>query len=359
MDSHPFLINLSALMQRPTGISVYARNILPALKPLDPLVLTSSEIPGFRHCAIPDHLSPEFGSKGHLKRLLWLQRELPQHYTKFNSHLIFSPLPEAPIFRGCRYVVTVHDVIPLRFPRHFSPLTNFFRFYVPFVLSQAQHILCDSESTARDVHDYYGIPKHRLSPILLAYDVEHFRPSAEEGEGRYFVYLGRQDTYKNLHRLLAAFAQTVSRHEADLWLVGPSDPRYTPNLKRQAHELDISHRVHLLEYVQYQELPQILQGAIALLFPSLWEGFGLPVLEAMACGTPVVTSRVASLPEVTGDAALLIDPYRVDQLADAIQRLVQEPALRQQLRAAGLARAQLFSWQRTGQQTLEVLQNFL
>ncbi|MFM6278275.1 MAG: glycosyltransferase, partial [Dolichospermum sp.] len=135
--------------------------------------------------------------------------------------------------------------------------------------------------------------------IPLGYDPCHFQ-FLNLPTKNYFLYIGRQDPYKNLQRLITAFSALPNRNNYELWLVGPSDKRYTPLLEKQVKELEINHLVKFLNYVPYNELPIIINQAIALVFPTLWEGFGLPVLEAMACGTPVITSNISSLPEVAG-----------------------------------------------------------
>lgn len=352
------LVNLSILLNQPTGISVYAQSVLPFFSRLDPIVFAQAPVSNFRFSNIPPGLSPNFGSRGHLKRLWWLQREMPRHCDR--RHLMFSPSPEAPLFAGCRFIVTAHDVTPLRFPKFFPiPLVLYFRHYVSQVLRQAEHVICNSISTARDISDFYGVPAHKLTPILLAYDRQNFRP-CDVPLGNYFLYIGRHNSHKNLTRLISAFSQ-ISKVNSDveLWLVGPEDQRYTPDLVAQAESLHIKSRVRFLNYIAYDQLPSLLGGAIALTLPSLWEGFGLPALEAMACGTPVITSNVASLPEVVGDAAILIDPYDVSELADAMLTVEGDSHLRQQLSSAGIRRANSFSWEQTGQQTVDVLEQFL
>ena len=352
------LVNLSVLLDQPTGISVYAQNVLPSFRRLDPVVFAQAPVSDFKFSQIPYGLSPDFGSRGHAKRLWWLQREMSCYC--HCSHLIFSPSPEAPLFTGCRFIVTAHDVTPLRFPKYFPiPLVIYFRYYVNQVLQQAEHVICNSVSTARDIADFYGVPAHKLTPISLAYDKQNFRP-CDVPLGNYFLYIGRHSTHKNLVRLISAFSQ-VSKVNSDveLWLVGPEDQRYTPALVAQAESLGITSRVRFLNYVAYDQLPSLLGGAIALTFPSLWEGFGLPVLEAMACGTPVITSRLSSLPEVTGEAAILIDPYNVDELADSMRIVSSNSQLRQRLRVAGIERARLFSWEKTGQRTVDIVRGYL
>jgi glycosyltransferase involved in cell wall biosynthesis len=360
------LVNLSFLFDKPTGLSVYAKNLFPYLKTLDPTLLTATKIPDFSCYQIPNNLTPAQGSKGHFNRLLWTQFQLPKIYQKLQSSLLFSPIPEAPLYnKKCNFVVTVHDLIPLRFPKRFSPLIPYFKYYIPQVLQQAKHIICDSQATADDMVNFYKIPAHKITIILLAFDQNNFQPinlndrQLNKVYKPYFIYIGRPDPHKNLTRIIKAFAQLKNNQDLELWLVGAEDPRYTPKLQELAQELNIKQQIKFLDYVSYEQLPVIINQALALVFPSLWEGFGLPVLEAMACGTPVITSKISSLPEVAGDGAILIDPYNIQELNSAMESLVNDQNLRIQLKEAGLKRASQFSWEKTGNHTVEILQQFL
>ncbi len=355
-------INLALLMEKPTGISNYGLNLVPQLRSLQPHLLTAQaqQFPGFDCYPTPAHLTPEFGSRGHVQRLLWTQTVLPKILQTDGgtaSPLLFSPVPEMPLWRGCRTVVMVHDFIPLRFPRGRSPLTQYFRWVVPQVLSQAVHIICNSEQTAADVVQFGQVPAAKVTPIPLAYDASHFRP-LNLPRRNYFLYLGRFDPYKNLATLLRAFARLQSSN-CELWMAGSPDPRFTPGLRQQAKELGIADRLRWLEYVPYGELPRLLNEAIALVFPSLWEGFGLPVLEALGCGTPVIAGAVASLPEVGGDGVLWVEVEKGEAIAAGMERLLREPQLGEQLSRAGLRQARRFSWEKTGEATARVLEGFL
>ena len=361
--SNQLLINLSFLLSKPTGISTYAANLIPYLNSLEPTLLTANPLEDFNCYFIPPDLTPAQGTKGHIKRLLWTQFQLPKMYRQLNSSLLFSPIPEAPLHSKCRYVVMCHDLIPLRFPRQLSPLTNYFRYVVPWVLQGAEHIICNSQATAKDITKYYGITEQKITPILLAYDRQNFRYLEETRQNflnnnPYFLYIGRQDPYKNLHRSLAAFAAIPSK-DYQFWLAGAADPRFTPKLQEHSQELGIADRVKFLNYVPYEELPILLNNADALVFPTLWEGFGLPVLEAMACGTPVITSNLASLPEITGDAAILVNPYEVAEITDAMNKIANDPSWRSRLSKLSLQQAQKFSWQQTAQATQAVLIRYL
>ncbi len=356
MLSSQLLVNLSFLMQKPTGISVYAGNLFPYLKSLNPTLLTSQQIPDFNCYLIPDNLTPNQGKKGHFNRLMWTQWTLPKIYNKLEGDLLFSPIPEVPLSSKLRSIIVIHDVIPLRFKNKFSPLFPYFNYYIPQVASQAKHIICDSVATAKDVHQYYHIPINKITPILLGYNNQHFRPLNLPTKN-YFLYLGRQESYKNVHRLISAFSTIPKDYE--LWIVGSTDHRYAMQLKSQIKELELTERVKFLDYVNYDQLPIIINSAIALVFPSLWEGFGLPVLESMGCGTPVITSNLSSLPEITGDAAILINPYNIEEIAAAMQSIINDSQLRNDLSNASIIRASQFSWEKTGQSTVELLQQFL
>jgi glycosyltransferase involved in cell wall biosynthesis len=356
--SNYLLINLSFLFAKPTGITTYAANLFPHLQFLKPTLLVGRDITNYTCYPVPRNLTPEQGTQGHFRRLLWTQWQLPGIYEKLRSRLLFSPIPEAPLYSNCRYVVMVHDLIPLRFPRRLSPLTPYFRYYIPQVLAQAEHIICNSAATARDLTDFFQIPEKKITSILLAYDTNHFR-FLDLSSRNYFLYIGRHDPYKNLQSLIDAFAALPSCRDYELWLAGSPDQRYTPSLKAKVEQLGISNQVKFLDYVPYDQLPTIINQAIALVFPSLWEGFGLPVLEAMACGIPVITSNLSSLPEVAGNAALLVNPYNTGEITEAMQAVATDSALRSRLRTLGLNRASQFSWAKTGLATAEVLKQYL
>ena len=357
--SYPLLVNLAVLSPKPTGISIYAQQVVPHLRSLHPLLLSPQDLPeaaAIAHRTIPANLSPAHGSPGHLRRLLWTQFQLPLLYHQYRSTLIFAPLPEIPLGLGCRSVAMVHDLIPLRFPNPKSALTLYFRQVLPWVLRRSVHLICNSHATAQDVITQFRIPETKITPIPLAYDRAHFRPLNLPRQN-YCLYIGRPDPHKNLPRIIQALAQGPG--DLELWIVGGHDRRYTPQIQALSDTLGLGQRLKFLDYVPYSDLPQLYSQAIALIFPSLWEGFGLPVLEAMACGTPVITSNCSALPEVAGEAAILVDPYNVGEIAAAIQAIVQDSGLAQQLVNAGLQQAQKFSWTQTGQATAQVLAQLL
>jgi glycosyltransferase involved in cell wall biosynthesis len=353
--NNQLLINLAFLGTKYTGLTTYTKNLIPQLVNLNPTLITSNYYPDFINYPVSANLTQEKGTQGNIKRLIWTETQLYKTYQKQKYSLIFTPIPEAPIYHNCRYVVTVHDLIPLRFPK-LSPLTFYNKYYLPQVLKKATHIITVSEATAKDIYNFFSISLDKITVIASGYDQNNFRP-LNLATRPYFLYLGRYDPHKNISRLITAFSQIAPEYQ--LLIVGQFDPRFTPPLQQQVKALGISERVKFLNYISYEELPRLLNQAIALVYPSLWEGFGLPVLEAIACGTPVITSNLSSLPEVTGDAAILINPHNIDEMRDAMQTIANDEQLRLKFKSLSLQRAKLFSWEKTGKKTLEILQRFL
>lgn len=222
---------------------------------------------------------------------------------------------------------------------------------------RADVIIAASQSTRSDIFRELGIPpedEHRVTVIYHGVAPE-FRPAPRvPGKNRTILYVGRLDPYKNVTRLVEAFAQIApDLPDVRLHILGPDDPRY-PEARRRAEELGVAARVAWSGHVSGAELLRAYQQADVYALASRYEGFGLTVLEAMACGTPVVCTNVSSLPEVAGDAALLVPPDDTRALADALRRVLSDPALWKELSDKGPQQAARFTWRSTAEQTLEV-----
>jgi glycosyltransferase involved in cell wall biosynthesis len=277
-----------------------------------------------------------------------------------------------PVLWFGKAIVTIHDIHPVLFPRHWNrPGTRVsylaLRAHIPLALRRATRIVVPSAYVGRTITDRFGVPAGRIAVTPEAADPFFFAPPPREdveaaerrfGSGPFFLYVGALAPLKNLVRLVEAFAhfrRDAAGHSARLLLVGMEAGRYwQDSVAPLIQRLDLAEAIVRASFVEEPMLRALYGRATALVLPSLAEGFGLPVLEAMACGTPVVISHAAALREVAGDAALHVDPDDPGELALVMRRLVAEPELRATLSARGRARAASFSWERTARQTLAV-----
>lgn len=336
---------------RQTGISRYVERLLAALPaalaPDDALVVLRSD----------DAIAARPG-----RRAAWEQAVLPIVARRRRLDVLHAPVNVVPLLVPCPLVVTIHDlaylrrpeVVPARRRRYFETLTR-------WSVRRARRVLAVSESTKRDIIELLGVSPERVAVTPLAAD-ERFRPlpSADLDRFRrtagiarpYVLYVGTVEPRKNLPALLRAFDRIAPDVPHDLVILGP-DGWMTAAFYETLGAIRAGDRVRRQEFVAAEELPAWYGAADLFAFPSLYEGFGLPVVEAMACGTPVVTANVSSLPEVAGEAAVTVPPEDEAALAEAMARVLTDPALAASLRIRGIARAGTFSWSRTAELTVE------
>lgn len=265
---------------------------------------------------------------------------------------------------GARYIVTIHDVIPWSFPGVSTKLdTLIYRRWLPSRLPHADAIITISEATKADLVNYMKIAPEKIHVTPLGVRPV-YHPSAKDDIERvrrelnlpphYILFVGNVEARKNLVRVLQAFARLREKGIAEkMVVVGPQKWKYA-HIMQALTDLKIEEDVLFTGYINEADLPIIYSAADVFVFPSLYEGFGLPPLEAMACGAPVLTSNVSSLPEVVGDAAVKVDPYDVEAITDGLTRLLTDTAFHQTMHERGLAHAVQFTWQRTASATLTI-----
>lgn len=316
-------------------------------------------------------------SESHLKLVskilrfpyLWTQVRLPLELWLSPQDAYFFPSPALPLlYQPAKSVITVHDVAFLFFPDCFSPmLRGWLRIATMRGTSKAKKIIAVSESTRQDLITYYGIAAEKI--VVVHHGVhEMFRPlqtqieavkTTYRIEGPYILCIGTLQKRKNIPRLLHSFSILKHQHNIPhkLVLVGQRCPDLPENeIFSTMKQLSLQENVVWTGYVAEQELPALLNGAELFVFPSLYEGFGMPVLEAMACGVPVACSNTSSLPEVAGEAGVMFDPYDIDSMTATIYRALTDEELRRHFKQQGLQRAKGFSWKQCAQKTLDVLE---
>jgi glycosyltransferase involved in cell wall biosynthesis len=270
-----------------------------------------------------------------------------------HDDLFFSPGYNTPLFCRSPFVFTIHDLSHVYCPEISSPLL---RLYYATVMKRAcgraARILTVSEFTKKQIIDWSGVSPEKVLNVGCAVDPEYQPDGDSYGlPFSYFLSVSNRKRHKNEFRIVEAFARANLDSRTHLVFTGEPVADLVRLIK--AHQL--LSRVDFIGVVPEAKLPSLYRSAEALIFPSLYEGFGIPILEAMACGTPVVTSNVAAMPEVAGDAALLVDPTAVGQIAEAIKRIVRDTSLRRRLRDKGLKRSAQFSWQSTAEKVRELL----
>jgi glycosyltransferase involved in cell wall biosynthesis len=292
--------------------------------------------------------------RGNVSRLLWHQTELPRTL-KQNAigsqrrTIFYSPVPEGMLFPVCPQVITIHDILPIRFPETYPRVRYYFRYILPKLIAASSAIVAVSEYTKQEIETYFGKIDRPIHVIYQGYRSDIFQPVPIEVQTRvcqhyhlnsFILCVGETRPYKNIRSLIEAFAR-VKLPDITLAIVGQLN-KLDPALQQFPDRLGIGDRVKFLGYVSDTDLAALYSAAQAFVFPSLYEGFGIPPLEAMGCGCPVIASRVASIPEVCGCAAYYIDPTQIESIADGIYRVLTNDKIRTHLKVQGVEQAQKF-----------------
>ncbi|HYE89165.1 MAG TPA: glycosyltransferase family 1 protein [Vicinamibacterales bacterium] len=351
-------IAIDARKLRDFGIGTYIRNILMELSRLDrdteyvvlcrPDDVDSGDVLGRNFRMVPE-AAPAYSIAEQFRIPLALAREGVQ--------LVHAPHYVLPPLLRCRSVVTIHDCIHLMFPEYLpNRLAHVYaRGSMWSASRKADRILTVSEASKRDILRFFNVAPDRVEVIYNAIDERFLAPADAERmdlvrqryqlDHPFVLYVGNIKPHKNIERLIDAFGRARSEVDNDLKLIiiGDEISKY-PALRQSVHKHKLDKHVRFLGFQPMETLAAFYRLARVFVFPSLYEGFGLPPLEAMACGAPVVTSNVSSLPEVAGGAALLVDPYDEDAIANAMIRAITDDYLRAELIEKGRQRAQSFSW---------------
>jgi len=378
----PFRIVIDARRIRDFGIGTYIRNLVVALSKLD-------NVNQYVLVCRREDLSETAGLPGNFKQATYPRSDtsradhvaFPFFLRQFEADLCHIPLNAVPIFMPKPYVVTVHDMSSLLFerPSGWEESLRYYRFRRG--LLRADRVIAVSDATRRDVETMVGVPATNIRMIHIAPDPRFLSqaasptaraagPEARELERRrileryqiqypYLLYAGTIRQQKNIPRLVEAFAVLRGELESHpvykdlrLIIIGDEISRY-PQVRRAVIQTRVEPVVRFLGFIPFDTMRIFYEAAAAFVFPSLYEGFGLPPLEAMACGTPVVSSNVSSLPEVLGDAAMIVNPENVFDIARGIREVLLDLPLRETLRRRGLQQCARFSWERTARQVLE------
>jgi glycosyltransferase involved in cell wall biosynthesis len=348
---------------RSAGINWYIYNLLCHLREAAPeneyTVFLSdrrySGVPGLqlRRSRLPTHRPPA--------RILWEQVVQPWAVRQAGADLLHGPAFVGPLASDCPFLITVHDLSFLFYPQGFRLVNrSYLQLLTRLSARRARRIIAVSDSTKRDLVKHYGLLPAKVDVVHNGVDA-NFRPLPADGVAafrtraglpdRFILFVGTLEPRKNVTGLIEAYAR-LPEGRPPLMLVGGKGWLYDAIFAR-VEALDLSDEVRFVGYVPAEDLPWWYNAAELFVYPSLYEGFGLPPLEAMACGTAVISSTASSLPEVVGEAGLLVDPAEPAALAMAMEQVLTDRELQGTMKAAGLARAQGFSWEETARRTVE------
>jgi len=374
-------LDLSPAVYQRAGLGTYARHLAEGLRALESRpVLTIFYNGDKAHplpptlAGLPTHTLPLATRPWRLVAALSQQLDLGLDRWLPDCDLFHATEHLLPRLKDARTVLTVHDLIFLLFPEYHLPLNKWFlNRFMPLFVRRAHAIIAVSQCTKDDLIRHYTVPSEKITVVYEGVDAR-FQPVTDLDTltrvraryslpERYVLYVGTIEPRKNLNTLLEAFAGLKERPatcdlrpatcDLRLVIVGKTGWLYE-GFFRRLRELGLEDQVIFPGFVPDEDLPAIYSAAELFVFPSLYEGFGLPPLEAMACGTPVVVSNTSSLPEVVGEAGLMVDPRDVRALAEAMERVLTDEHLRAELTANGLERARQFTWERAAQETMEV-----
>ncbi len=349
-------IDTQSTLGRKTGIGLYTAYLLQALRRIAP-----------QHEYVEINWTRDVVMRFD-RRLRWQQFEVPRRARAAHVDVLHIPGFDAPCWKTAPVVLTVHDLIGMLFPQNLPPISRFYwSKWLPFSVRWADRIVTDSEHTRRDIVRLLRIPPERITVVPLAAGT-HYQPIKSTDELQrvrlkyglpldFILFVSTLEPRKGIDTLLEAIAVVVQHHPTVKLVITGKRGWYTDRLFKQVSRLGLSAHVIFTDYVPDDDLPALYRCATALAFPSRYEGFGLTVLEAMACGTPVICSNSSSLPEVAGEAALLLPPDQPAEWAHALLRVMDDEDLRRRLSALGLARAAQFSWETTARQVLAVYES--
>ena len=366
------------LFHEQTGIGRYTRSLffqyLSGHKDADDQLVLFYDRPidfsaFFPECSAHDHPNIELVIADCRRRILWTNWHLPPLLRQHRIDVYHGVCNfELPLRKMCRYVVTIHDLVPLFFPE-LVPKKHllFFKLFMKRAARAADVIITDSEHSKQDICRHLRVPAEKVRVIYLGYAPTPLPSNLNEARRRilnrlgirqpYLLFVGVIEPKKNLERLLEAFALLRRKHAAfqslQLVIAGGKGWFYE-QVYRKVDALRLGEAVVFTGFAPDEDLPCLYSGAEAFVFPSIYEGFGLPALEAMAYGAPVITSRVSSLPEIVGNAGILVDPLDPASLCQGMETVLMNPSARAQMAEAGRLRARQFSWQRAADETYQV-----
>lgn len=343
------MINARFLSQPISGVQRYAIEISRQLKKINPDIVFIAP-KNIAHKELADELAVEV--VGNLTGYLWEQFELPIYLKKQGSPLLINLCNTAPLFYENK-MVTLHDVAFERFPQNFSWKFRYaYQFLMPRIVKSSKQLLTVSAFSKDEISAVYGINKNRIKIVHNAVS-GNFRFVESETHGKYILAVSSLNYQKNFHSLIQAY-NLLKEKNIKLYLVGAINKNFADH--KLVEDIESNPNIKFMGRVDDDKLIQLYSNAQCFVYPSLYEGFGIPPLEAQACGCPCVVSNAASLPEVCANSVIYCDPFEVLDMAKKIQLVIDDEALRIELRAKGFKNIKRFSWEKSAQRIIQIIE---
>lgn len=364
------IINASNIGNRLNGIGVYSLSLLRELSLLErninfEILLNESSEHHIRDIKFPENFkirwvghcfSPDHGFKGHLPRLLYSNLL----FRKYKG-LVFNTSQLEPTFFRSNQIITVHDAIPLFFKQHHKKQYYYYQHILKYALNAARAIITPSNHTKEIIQSIYRLSPDKIHVIHYGIQSTYFKEikNFNADKEKFILYCGRIEASKNIMGILKAFELICDKIDHKLILVGSGEAGTIKTIHKDilSKTKTDSGRILFKGYIPSSEVLELYKKASLFIFPSFYEGFGFPPLEAMACGCPVVASKETSLPEVCGDAAYYVDPYDINSIAEGMHVVLTDEKIRSRLIEKGLERAKLFTWEKSAKEHLKLFRN--
>lgn len=358
-------INATILDNKPTGLGTFTIHIIKEISKLindknSVIVYTSSPtlFDGYpvtvKKVSTVVQPQKKFGG---LMRFLWSQFIFPLRLKKDKIDILYSTTHHGLIINFTKQIITIHDILPLKYPYQYKLQYYYFKFILPMLAKRSKKIITVSNNTKKDLVSYYHISDKMIDVIYNSFDKEHFSNVSsneyKEKFGDYLLFVGASYPHKNLERAIKGFISSGIDSKYKLIVVGGRE-NYKNWVKQQFSKQQLKN-VYFIDYVSYEKLPILYSNAKALIYPSLYEGFGIPPLEAMASGCPVIASNTSSIPEVCQDAAFYFNPEDISEISNAIRTVLNNDNLKEELIQKGFKRVNQFSWRESAKKLLEII----
>ena len=348
------VLNGSIIHENPTGLGVYAINVFKEFVKVNKntRILAPIDIEGLEVEKINRFVKPSYKKRGAIARFLWTQLVLPLKLKK--NEVAYHPFQYLSFFTRHKQIITIHDLIPLYYPKVAKHQNIYYKYIMPILLKKAYKIVCISENTKKDILKFYNVEEEKVEVIYNGYDKKLFNKENLDKsvlkkynlDSDYMITVGAGYKHKNLEVIIKAFNEISEVSRFKLVIVGGNSP-YIKDLKEFVRKLKVEEKVEFLGYVSDEDLKSLYAFSYAFVYPTLYEGFGLPILEASACGTVVLCSNNSSLPEVYNDSALSFDPKDIEDIKEKLKVIIKDKELRKRLITKSEENIKRFSWGKT------------